>query len=308
MDTKTLIARYLAIRSVTYHLIEKDVVFYVSQKTPESMTLKDLSLLYTMRGLIEKGVQKPKQLAFHLKTSKTLLSYRLERLFNLGYLSKKTNPNDLREYFVDITEAGQALLVVYTDLINLATQEIQIGFTFPEKLRLLKALETIAAVGAEKPLSINWLNLKNVLPTLQVMINDIYARVFTHDNQFLESYALSMPLKEFRIHLEIYIQSQEGPSTLTSLIKALKIPRSTLSRIIEQSPWIIKKENANDKRFKLLTIDDQYHALLESFMEHRIELYDDTNQLVKRKNFLLIERLFKILHQRTLIESPSEKK
>jgi DNA-binding MarR family transcriptional regulator len=301
MDSNAIRLSYLSIRALSYHIIEKDVVFYISQKTPESMTLKDLSLLYTLRGMIQKGIQKPKDIARMLSTSKTLLSYRLERLMSGGYLKKTINQNDQREYFVAITEEGERLLVIYMDLINDATQKIQAAFTFSEKIRLLKAIEILASVGALKPFRVNWLKPKSILPTLQVMINDIYARVFNHDMQFLESQGVLMSIKEFRIHLEIYLQSQEGDSNLTALINDLKIPRSTLSRIIEQSPWIIKKEVKSDKRFKTLTLDPKFHPLLEGFMEHRIEFYDDSNHLVKRKNFILVERLMQILKENTVI-------
>jgi DNA-binding MarR family transcriptional regulator len=305
MKNLDLIKAYNAMRQKTYDAIDKSVFAFLHERLTSSLSLRDLSVLYYVSALKVKKLHKAKEIAQALKISKTNLSNRLERLSKLALIQKQVNPNDKREFFIELTAKGQASLDVYIHIIDEPVKLIQFSYSLADKVKLVRAIEKMSLIDNEAPVKINWLKPQTIQAKLQVMINHIYQRAFNHDQSYLEAHGWNEGLKVFRVFLEIHIQSSLGHCTLNQLHQELSIPLSSLSRFIDTSSHLVlKKEDVKDKRIKYLSIRKPYHALFEDFMSNRLAFYQRSVDLVGRKTFDLVEQLLKILKDFTE-KSPS---
>ena len=305
MKNVALIHEYDAMREKTYDLVDKAVFAFLNERMTASLTLRDLSVLYIVRALKVHQLHISKEIAIALKISKTNLSNRLERLTKMDLIQKQTNPEDRREYFIELTDQGQTSLDLYIQLINAPVKLIQYQYSLTDKVKLVKAIVKMASIDNHAPVKINWFKPKSIEAKLQVMINHIYQRAFIHDQTYLEAHGWMDGLKVFRVFLEIHIQSTLGKCTLKQLHEELKIPLSSLSRFIDASSHLLnKKDHSKDKRIKYLSIRKPYRSLFEDFMTHRLAFYQSNVDLIGRKTFDLVEQLFKILKDYTE-KSPS---
>jgi DNA-binding MarR family transcriptional regulator len=280
----------------TYDTVDKTVFKVIHQKLSGKLMVRDLNVLYTVFQLEKQGHHIAKEIAKALRLSKTNLSNRLDRLSQLDLIKKQMNDLDHREYFITLTDKGTQALGLYLHLIDETIRRFNDQFSWAEKIRVVRTLQKIAAVGPSQKPPVSWFQPAKIPEQLQIIINAIYQRVFDRDQAFLASHQFEGSLKTFRIYLEIYIQSSQGRCTLNQLHESLFMPLSSLSRIVEQSPIITKKTDRKDKRIKYLSVKRSFESTLEDFMTHRLSLYQDTVKLVSRSSFDLIEGLLNVLN------------
>ena len=104
MKNVALIHEYDAMREKTYDVVDKAVFAFLNERMTASLTLRDLSVLYIVRALKVHQLHISIEIAIALKISKTNLSNRLERLTKMDLIQKQANPEDRREYFIELTD------------------------------------------------------------------------------------------------------------------------------------------------------------------------------------------------------------
>jgi DNA-binding MarR family transcriptional regulator len=296
MDDNRL-STYLLIRQKTYHIVESKGIHYIQSMT-DQLSLKELSILFTIEQLEKTGQNKPTLIGTQLGMALNHLTYYLNQLVKQKMIKKTMNPTDHREYLINITEVGQKALSFYQVALLTAAQDVQNTLSVFDRLKLIRTLRDIAyppSKGITPPSLTKVLKAPN--KHVQIFLNRVHQENINDDLAFLKRHELDFSLKELRILLEVYIQSNLGHATLLSVYEELKMPISTLGRIIDQAPYIQKKAAKHDQRIKYLSIKKNAHFLFDEFIDVRIKRYNDAREIAGKKAFGLIEAMFKALER-----------
>jgi DNA-binding MarR family transcriptional regulator len=288
------IDQYLKIRNLTYHVFERDFLHYLNTLSRSELTLKDVNFLYQIKNT-EPLKNTPTQLAHTSRLSLKMISKRIQELTQKNFLIKNQNPEDKRQYFIQLSNEGENALSLYQAILNNFTERLRKTFKVYELLRLIKALVYVSnQVSTLPPLKFTYLRFSQFQAITQVALSRIYEWVIQRDLTFIEDYELPFSLKDLRVLLEIHIQSSTRDISLIDLYNPLLIPLPTLSRSIQRlsDGYINKKHDLKDHRKTYLFVKASKKVVLESFMKSRLDLYKDVEKWVGKKQYEYILRAY----------------
>lgn len=290
------IDNYLSIRAKTYHVFERDFLAFLSKLSSETLTLKDVNFLFQV-NTFKKNPPTPKLLLASSSVSIKMISKRMGELEKKGFLMTSRNPEDHREKLIYLTDTGFSALRLYQDLLRDFSISLSQSLSLVERYQFVKSLIKIAnELSGFKPLTLSFYDLRKANQIAEIALNRIYEGVIAWDLNYLEEHHIDFKLRDFRVLVEIYLQSSFKPITLIDLYDPLLIPLPTLSRVVQRlSPeWIDKKLDKNDKRKSYLSIQQSKIDAVEAFIINRIEFYQMIEDWAGEKPFKSILKAFAV--------------
>ena len=294
----TRIQTYLEMRDRSYQIIER-TLFHVAQTVfSQSLTAKKLNTLYLIYAATRDAHPSITELAEKSSMPINTYSKRIQALIQDGYLKTYQDTVDHRIHHVSLTEEGRRQIDAYIALIDQLLGRLKEAFGISGLLRYVQALiHTANALNDDPPLSKWAFSVKTYQRLAAEAINRIYEGISRMEHPVLEEYFEDFTLKEARVLLEIYLQDALGKITLKGIEAQLKIPKPTLSRIVNKfSPaYIHKKKDKHDHRVVYLSIRPGQTAGFERWVESRIQAFETVQGLHKPKRFEQLLTSFKIL-------------
>lgn len=288
---------YLVIREKTYHIFERDFYHAVQVGFSQALTAKGLNTLYQIHSANQSG--NPSITDLSVNSGMTINSYskRIQPLIKAGYIVSLKDHADQRIHHVRLTERGMTQLNDYLKLIDVLLNRLKTAFGSIGLLRYVQALIVSSNALSPSPKLHKWaFSPKRYRALATEALNRIYEGVSRAEHTVLNRYFETFTLKEARVILEIYTLSHWGKVTLSDLQDSLKIPKATLSRIVNKyAPKIIhKKTDKHDHRMVYLSVKKTFHPGIEAWMGARIEVYQRLERMLSPKDFARILESFQI--------------
>lgn len=299
---------YKRIRENTYHIVEKTFFHAVQVGFSDELTAKGLNTLYQIHSATSKAQPSVSDLAYTAGMPIKTYSKRLQPMIQAGFLASAPDPDDQRLKHLHLTEAGLAQLEAYFELIQTLLARLKKAFGTVGILRYVQSLiESANHLNEGAKLSKWALSEKKYRSLATEALNRIYVGVSKAEHPVLELYFPTLTLKEARVLLEIHLQASLGQATLKTLEESLKIPKATLSRIVNKfTPEMIhKKTDKADHRVVYLSVKPKYQEGFNQWMDARIEVYKRLENLHSKKDYGRILTSFQIL-ETLLLEKIAE--
>ncbi len=290
------LASYIEIRQKTYHIIERTFFHAVQVGFSKSLTAKGLNTLYQIYTATSQGNPSITELATDAGMPINTYSKRIQALIQAGYIQSVQDDMDHRVHHLKLTESGMVQLNAYIDLVETLLKRLREEFGNLGLLRYVRALIESANTVTSPKLSKWALSARKYRSLATEALNRFYVGISKAEHTVLETYFEIFTLKEARVLLEIYVQSGMGRVTLKDLEDALKIPKPTLSRIVNKwtPTFIHKKTDKDDHRVVYLSVKEVHKEGFEKWIDTRIEVYEKLKKVHSPKDFERLIQSFKV--------------